>query len=194
MTDEEQQQQVQPPCENDGEAVAPQSDNEMDTLRKEASEFKDKYLRLLAEMENTRKRLQKDKQESVQYAVQNMMVDFLSPIDHMENALKFTDQASNEVKQWALGFHMILNQFKDVLTQNGVVPFVSVGTPFDHNKHEAIEMIATDSVDPGTVVEEHLKGYRMGDRLIRPARVKVSKALPQEEADQEGQELSEDKE
>ena len=149
---------------------------ELESLRRELAESKDKYLRVLAESENTRKRLQKDKQETIQYALQNVIVDFLTPIDHMENALNFTQQMSDDVKHWAVGFQMILAQFKDVLSNNGVTPFSSEGKPFDPHRHEAIENIETTAVPPGVVVEESLKGYIMGDKTIRPARVKVSKA------------------
>lgn len=154
------------------------ADEDLDLLKKELADCKDKYLRVLADSENARKRLQKEKQEMIQYALQNVIVDFLNPIDHMENALKFTQQMSEDVKHWALGFQMILTQFKDVLTANGVTPFESEGRPFDPHRHEAIETIATTDVPPGIVVAESLRGYMMGDRPIRPARVKVSKALP----------------
>jgi len=152
------------------------TDIELEQLKKEAAEFKDKYQRALAEAENARKRLQKERQELIQYALQNVLVDFLIPIDHLENALQFTQQASPEVKHWALGFQMILNQFKDVLSNNGVTGFESVGKHFDPHRHEAIETEVTTEVAPGTIVQETLKGYKMGDRIIRPARVKVAKA------------------
>ena len=152
------------------------SDFELEHLKKELHEYKDKYLRTLAESENARKRLLKEKQELIQYATQNLIIDFLNPIDHMENALGFTEQANEEVKHWAIGFQMILTQFKDVLTRQGVAPFISVGKHFDPHCHEAIETVATCECPPGTVIEESLKGYKMGDRVIRPARVKVSKA------------------
>jgi molecular chaperone GrpE len=153
------------------------SDIELEKIKAEAAEYKDKYLRLLAESENARKRLQKERQELIQYAVQNVILDFLNPIDHMENALKFTQQMSPEVKSWAVGFQMILTQFKDVLANNGVIPFVSEGTEFDPHRHEAVEMIATSNFPPGVVVEESVRGYKIGDRTLRPARVKVSKAV-----------------
>lgn len=114
------------------------SELELDSLKKELADCKDKYLRVLAESENARKRLQKEKQETIQYAVQNVIVDFLNPIDHMENALKFAQQMSDEVKHWATGFQMILTQFKDVLSNNGVAPFASEGKPFDPHRHEAV--------------------------------------------------------
>lgn len=150
------------------------TDMELEKLKGEVAEFKDKYLRVLAESENARKRLQKEKQEMIQYALQNVIVDFLNPIDHMENALKYTQQMSEEVKHWAIGFQMILTQFKDVLTNNGVLPFDSEGKPFDPHFHEAVETIISTDFPPNTVIDESLKGYKMGDRIIRPARVKVT--------------------
>lgn len=173
--------------QSDSPAAAPASapdplELEIARLRDSSDQFKDKYMRGLAETENLRKRLQKEKQELMQYAVQNIIADFLNPIDHFENALKFTEQASEEVKHWAIGFQMLLNQFKDVLAANGVTSFVSVGQPFDHTRHEAIEMVATREFAPGIVVEECLKGYKInGDRILRPARVKVAKAPEVEE-------------
>lgn len=151
------------------------TDEELRNLRREANEYKDKYLRLLAEMENTRKRMQKERQEMTQYAIENVIVEFLKPLDQLENALRHADQASNEVKNWAMGFQMILTQFKDVLAQHKVAAINSKGQPFDPYSHEAVEMVETTDYPPGTVIEEYVKGYRIGERVIRPARVKVSK-------------------
>lgn len=151
-------------------------ETELTQLKKDAVEYKDKYLRQLAEMENMRKRMQKERQELLQYAVQNVIVDFLNPIDQFENALSFTQQMSPEVKHWASGFQMILSQFKDVLNNNGVSVLTSEGTPFDPHRHEAVEMVSTKDYAPGTVVSESVRGYKMGEKIIRPARVRVSKS------------------
>lgn len=165
------QEEGQPPQEEVTIAAA-----DLEQLKKECSEYKDKYLRGLAEMENARKRLQKERHELTQYALQNVIVEFLTPIDHLENALGFTQNMSDEVKHWALGFKMILEQFKNVLSDNGVKEFQSVGTHFDPHRHEAVEMVETDAQPDGTILEESIKGYKMGDKIIRPARVKVAKA------------------
>jgi len=157
------------------------SKDELEKLKQEAAEYKDKYLRLLAEGDNMRKRVLKEKQEMIQYGVQNAITEFLAPIDHFENALKFTQNMSEDVKQWAIGFQMILNQFKDALSNNGVTAFQSVQTAFDPHHHEAVEIVETTEHPEGTVVEESLKGYKMGGRTIRPARVKVAKAPPKEQ-------------
>lgn len=150
------------------------SEEEYQKLTAEVQEYKDKYLRLLAESENARKRLQKEKQELTQFAIDNLASDFLSPIDHMENALKYTDNMSEDVKHWATGFQMILSQFLDVLASNGICAIESVGNTFDPHKHEAIEIVTTTEYKPNVVVSESVKGYRRGDRTIRPARVTVS--------------------
>lgn len=149
--------------------------DEFKKLEDELAEYRDKYLRLLADTDNMRKRMQKEKQELIQYAVENNILLFLQPIDQLENALLFTEKSSEEVKNWALGFQMILKQFKDVLQNNGVVSFTSLGLPFDPHTHEAIEMIESKEHPHGVVIEEHMRGYKMGDRVIRPARVKVAK-------------------
>jgi len=165
-------------------------ETELSEAKNAAEEFKGKYLHALADAENLRKRLQKEKQDLIQYAIQNVLLDFLPPIDHFENALKFTEQASPEVKHWAVGFEMILNQFKDVLTNNGVVGMEAQGVPFDHDQHEAIEMVFSSEHLPGTVVEVSRKGYKMGDRVLRPAGVKVAKNSPEND-DSEINEINE---
>jgi molecular chaperone GrpE len=151
----------------------------LEGLQAEVSEYKDKYLRTLAELENSRKRLVKEREELTKLAVERLLAAFLPPIDHFENALRYVDQLSDEMRTWALGFQMILDQFKQVLAEHHVVPFVSVGKPFDPHRHDAVEIVPTDEVAPGMVMEEFFKGYQMGDRIVRHARVKVS-AAPEE--------------
>jgi molecular chaperone GrpE len=162
------------------------TDIELEKLKADSTDNRDKYLRLLAESENARKRMQKEKQELVQYAIQNVIADFINPIDHMENALKYTENMSEEIKHWALGFQMILGQFKDVLNGNGVHPMNTIGTKFDPHLHEAIEMVESDQYAPGFIVEESLKGYKMGDKMIRPAKVKVSKEKTNDKTNDQG--------
>lgn len=156
------------------EAAAPPKD-ELEQVKQELNEYRDKYLRTLAESDNMRKRLQKERQEMMTYAVSQLVAEFLGPIDHMENALKYTTQMSEEVKHWSLGFQMILTQFKDVLSDNGVQPFNSLGETFDPHLHEAVETESKEGSAPGKIIEEFVRGYKMGDKIIRPARVKVAK-------------------
>lgn len=155
--------------------VEPAVADEAEDIQKEMAEYKDKYLRLLAEMENMRKRMNKERQELTQYAIEKVITEFLNPIDHMENALKFTQDQSDEVKHWGLGFQMILTQFKDVLASNGVKPFESVGKTFDPHFHEAVETVEDSQYESGIVVKEFIRGYKVGERVVRPARVQVAK-------------------
>jgi len=161
-------------------------EQELEQIKNDAETYRDKYLRLLAEADNTRKRLSRESQELIQRAVQNVVLDFLNPIDHLENALRFTEHASEETRHWALGFQMILNQFKDALATQGVVGFDSVGEPFDPHQHEAVEVVPTDEQPPGTVLTESVRGYKMGNKTIRPARVTVSKASINDQQTEEG--------
>lgn len=150
---------------------------ELERLREEVGEYKNKYVRLLAEGENSRKRLLKEREELTQYAVENVLADLLRPIDQLENALQFADQASDEIKNWAVGFQMILSQFKDVLQEQGIKPFDCVGEVFDPHKHDAMEVLETDEYPSDTIVKEVVRGYMMGERVIRPARVVVAKPV-----------------
>ncbi|MDN3506821.1 MAG: nucleotide exchange factor GrpE [Simkaniaceae bacterium] len=154
-------------------------------VEQEEDNFKDKYFRLLAEMENSRKRLQKEKHEMNRFAVENVIAEILLPIDTFENALSFTDQMSDDTRNWAKGFEMILNQFKEMLEAHNVKAFTSEGKMFDPNMHEAVEIEETEDQPDGTILKEFLKGYKSGDRVLRAARVKVAKAPSKEESQEE---------
>ena len=140
----------------------------------ELEEYKDKYLRLLAEMDNTRKRMQKEKQEAIRFAIENALEDFLNPIDNLEKALNSTKHMSKEVLNWAQGFQMIAQQCKDVLEKHGIIAFSSDGNMFDPNLHYAIETKETEETPEGTILQEFIKGYKSSSRTIRPAHVKVA--------------------
>lgn len=141
---------------------------------KEVEEYKDKYLRLLAEVDNTRKRMQKERQEMTRFAVENVIAEILSPIDNLENALKCAQNMSGEVSTWGRGFLMILEQFKEVLSNHGITAFVSEGQQFDPHLHHAIESEESDSKEEGTILKEYVKGYRSRERTVRAAQVKVA--------------------
>jgi molecular chaperone GrpE len=149
------------------------TDLELENLRREASEFKNKYFRLLAEQENTRKRLMKERDDLSRHSARNVIADFLAPIDQMENALRHAKNMSEEIKHWAVGFEMILGQFKDILDSNGVKPMDCVGQQFDPHLHHVTETIESNEHPPGTIVEETLKGYVCGEQTLRPAHVIV---------------------
>lgn len=152
------------------------AEEEIAQLKENLHQAEDKYLRVLAESENARKRLQKERQDMTQYAIEGIITEFLHPLDNLEKALQFAESMSDEVRNWAKGFEMLLNQFKQILVNHGVQEYHSVGKPFDPHFHEAMEMMETTEYEPGIIVEECVRGYKMGDRPIRVARVKVAKA------------------
>lgn len=155
-------------------APAPEAQKAKAAPEEELKEYKEKYLRLLAEIDNTRKRMQKEKQEMTRFAVNNVIAEILGPIDSLENALQFTHALSEEMRNWAQGFLMILGQFKDVLANHGVTAFHSEGMLFNPQMHHAIETEASTEKPEGTILKEYIKGYRSGDHIIRPASVKVA--------------------
>ena len=147
------------------------------TLQEQLEDWKNKYFRSLAEGENTRKRLAKEKQEMLRFGIDNAIADFLPALDNFENALRFADSASGDVKNWATGFQMILAQFKEALANQGITSFQTVGKRFDPTLHEAVESVETDESPEGTILQEFVKGYQSSIRVIRPARVKVAKTI-----------------
>lgn len=151
------------------------TDEELKGLQRDLFEYKDKYLRLLADMENAKKRLQKERQEIGRLALERFIVDVLRPIDNFENALKFAQHMPDPVKDWAIGFQMILAQFQDALAQHGICAMNPLGQLFNPHEHEAVEAIESSSHPEGIILEECMRGYKMGDRTIRAARVKVAK-------------------
>ena len=126
-------------------------------------------------MENGRKRMQKERQEVARFGIENAITEFLPAIDNFENALRFAEGAAGEVKSWAMGFEMILSQFKEVLHNHGIVSFHSEGNTFDPQNHEAVEIVETADYPDGSILQEFTKGYKSASRTIRPARVKVAK-------------------
>ena len=162
------------------EEISSSDESKLLLLQEELKEYKDKYLRLLAEQENTRKRLQKDKTESIRFSIENVICDFIPIIDGFEAALKFADGMSPEIKSWAAGFQMFLSQFKEILHNNGIVAFHSEGNLFDPHHHEAVETVESNDFPEGTILKEFSKGYKSNTRTIRPARVQVIKRMEPE--------------
>jgi molecular chaperone GrpE len=100
---------------------------------------------------------------------------------------------SDDTRNWAKGFEMILNQFKEMLENHNVRPFHSMGQKFDPNLHEAVEMEETTEHEDGVILKEFLKGYKSGDRVLRAARVKVAKAPSEDQDEKEGENHDEEK-
>lgn len=137
-------------------------------------DFKEKYLMALAEMENLRKRLENEKKDFIKYRASSFISEILPTMDMFEQALS-AKNVSEETKNWLIGFEMILNNLKNLLANEGVVEIITkVGDDFDGNVHHAFEEKETDQVEPGKILEIKLKGYKIHERLLRPAAVIVA--------------------
>lgn len=136
-------------------------------------ELDERLLRLTAEYDNFRKRSQREKNESRQFANQHLLEKQLPVLDNFEMALTAAENADPAIRD---GVQMIYDQFLSVLKEAGVEGIDAGGELFDPNIHEAISQKETTEVEEGTVVQQVQRGYKLNDRLVRPARVIVAKA------------------
>ncbi len=141
----------------------------------EIKQLQDRILRMAAEMENTRKRLEREKSESISFANEGLIRGLLPVIDNLERALQHGEEDAN-CQGLLEGVSMTLKSFGEVLGKFGCVPFDSVGKTFDPNFHEAVMQQESSEHPEKTILQELQKGYTLRDRLLRPAMVIVSKA------------------
>jgi molecular chaperone GrpE len=146
-----------------------------DALKKcaaELDEFKDKYLRGLAEMDNFRKRMKKEKEEYQKYVLTEFLIDLLQIFDNLDRALK-AKSLENE-KGIVSGVEMIRRQFLDLLKKNQVLEIDALGKPFDPAFHEALSKEEREGISRPEVVEIYQKGFTYNDKLLRPVLTKVA--------------------
>src|SRR5208282_3870432 len=148
--------------------------SDTDAKDKELAELKDKYLRTLAENENARRRIRQQSEDSVRLQKENLLRDLLPIVDNLERAVDAA-KGSADGKSIVEGVRMVLASLMDFLKANGVRPMASVGEQFDPNRHEAADQVAHPTHPPNTVVDEFHRGYLINDKVLRPARVVVSK-------------------
>lgn len=149
--------------------------SELDKLKDDISEAKDRYLRLAAEFENYKKISQREQQNGLRFANEAIITNLLPIVDNLEQAVMAQKKISTGSNDILLGVEMVLKQFADVLARFGVENFSAEGAIFDPSRHEALSEQEDDSVPEGTVVNVYQKGYLLHGRLLRPARVVVAK-------------------
>lgn len=171
--------------EENTKAIVEELKAELNSALEEVKIYKDKYLRALAEMDNQRKRTMKEKEALQQYANEKLILSILPVVDNFERAIDAGNN-SNSVKDLLDGVKLIFKQLKDILKKEGVEPFKSVGQKFDPYKHEALLAIESKEHEPSTILEEIEKGYLLGEKVIRPAKVTVSKQEEEKEDDENG--------
>ena len=153
-------------------------ESEEERLQEEVRTLKEDKIRVLAEMENLRKRFDREKIDSIKYGSINFARDILSPGDNLERALSAINQEDDHpqsIKNLIEGLKMVQKEFSTALEKNGISKINSTNEKFDPNLHQAMMEVERDDLDEGIVVQEIQTGYMMHDRLLRPAMVGVSK-------------------
>ena len=141
--------------------------------REQIDELKARVLRLTADYDNYRKRAQREKEDVRQFANQGLLEKLLPVLDNFEMAITAVKEADPSIKD---GVQMIYDQLFAVLKGSGMEPIDAMGEAFDPNLHEALSQEETADVNEGTVVQQVQRGYKLNERLVRPARVVVAKA------------------
>ena len=146
---------------------------ELEAARAEAAANYDRYVRAVAELDNYRKRTVRMRAETRDETLRDVLLQVAPILDNLRRALRQETQEAELLKQ---GVELICGQFNDVLKGYGLAEIEAVGQPFDPEAHEALAEVPDDEHAPGTVIEEMEKGYKLNDKVVRYARVVVSKA------------------
>jgi molecular chaperone GrpE len=164
--------------ESAGTATEPQEqespDSPLETLRREKDALQDRLLRTAAEFDNYRKRVERDRREQAEALTADALSDLLPIIDDLERALKAPN--GGDVDAFRKGVELIHRQMTELLRKRGVKTIDAVGADFDPRYHQAVVQESSPDHREGEVMEEFARGYMLGDRLLRPAMVKVAKA------------------
>ncbi|MGQ9657522.1 MAG: nucleotide exchange factor GrpE [Fimbriimonadales bacterium] len=143
-------------------------------LEQAYEEQKNLYLRTLADFQNYRRRQQEEMERQRGLLLESVMTDLLPILDNFERALEAAE-ATRELETLIEGVRMTERQIKAVLTRYDIHPIIAIGQPFDPSLHEAIQRVETTDYEDGIVIDEVERGYRMGERVLRPSRVIVAK-------------------
>ena len=157
---------------------------DLTAARSEVAEWQDRFLRKAAELENFRKRAEKEKTDSMILAKSSVFLEFLPIADACERAIKSIGDAespSGGLEQYQAGFQLLYRQVLDALARLGVVPIEAEGKTFDPHLHEALSREETPDFEEDTVTEELRRGYLFRGRLLRPAQVRVAVRPPEKE-------------
>jgi molecular chaperone GrpE len=154
-------------------ALSPAPDD-VQAIARERDDYYDRLLRKTAEFDNYRKRVERERREQMEYASADVLIDLLPLVDDLERALRAESDAGTDA--YRKGVELILKQMLDLLRRRGVMPIEAIGRQFDPHLHQAVTHEVVPGHHEGEVVEEFRRGYKLGDRLLRPAMVKVAKA------------------
>jgi molecular chaperone GrpE len=161
-----------PPAQSD--ALVTERESELASLKRERDEIYDRLLRKTAEFDNYRKRIDKERRDQIEWAAADVLGEVLNVLDDFDRALAV--EAPAEAQAYRTGVELIHRQLGEILRKRGVTTFESLGTDFDPHLHQAVAYEETPGAREGEVIGELRKGYKLGDRLLRPALVRVAKA------------------
>lgn len=158
----------------------PENDDRLKALEQEASEKHDRLLRLSADFENYKKRMNRQMDDLRKYANETLLKDLLYVVDNLERAVSTSGEKNGAPMDSCVleGVQMTLSEITKLLTRNHVTPIEAIGKPFDPSFHEAVMQEVSPDHPENTVVKEFQRGYLIYDRLLRPAMVVVSKVKP----------------
>ena len=151
-----------------------QSENPIEELQKKINTLGEQLLREQAEMQNVRRRAQRDVESAHKYALEKFSGELLSVVDNLERAIDAIDESNESQKSVAEGLELTLKTFIEVLAKYNVEAVEPEGQPFDADLHQAVSTVPNKDVEPNTVINVFQKGYTLNGRLIRPAMVVVS--------------------
>ena len=161
-----------------GEKVIELKESEYKRLCDEAAQFKDykdKYVRLYADFENARKRMERERGEFVKYANEELLVKFLGILDDLERSVEAAKVKHEDYDAFLKGIEIVMSHIHDIFKKNGVKAMEVKGKPFDPHCHEILMQEERSDCEDGIVLEEFQKGYLLGERVVRTAKVKVAK-------------------
>ena len=153
-----------------------QQSGEMEALLQQVTDANDQVLRIQAEMQNVRRRAERDVENAHKYALDKFTADLLPVVDNLERALGTINAEDETQKAVATGVELTLKSFLDVLARFNIEVVDPAGQPFDADLHQAVSMVPNSNSEPNTVIDVFQKGYTLNGRLVRPAMVVVSKA------------------
>ena len=175
-TSKKEEQVSEMPKEKEEEEISPE--DLIEKLNEEIIGLKDQRLRAIAELENFRKRAEKDQADALKYGISNFAKEIINIRDNIERAQSsISEEAKNNeaIKSVIEGIDLIAQSVVSTFEKIGIKKIESLNEKFDHNLHQAMMEIENDNLEPGTIVQELIPGYTLHDRLLRPAMVGVSK-------------------
>jgi molecular chaperone GrpE len=165
--------EIEAPADPDAQETAPSGDP-LAVPQQERDELYERLLRTTAEFDNYRKRVERERRDVQERAAAGLLEELLPIVDDLERALQV--EAGAEAEAYRKGVEIILKQLQDLLARRGVTPIDALGTTFDPHVHQAVSYEPHAGSAEGEVIEELRRGYRLGDRLLRPSMVKVAQA------------------